>query len=907
MGEHQQRRRPDDSVNIGILTNHPKSVEERVYLRWSTDFFITSHMVGAAGSGLNYSATIPAQPAGTGVQDRVTTSTADLSALVTSGTIDPLTLATSSNSHFVVAPGANPSPTPTATPPPTPTATPSATATATIPPSPTPTATPTATPTSSPTPTPTSTPTPAPGSFAEVILATEPANLKGYWKCNETSGTTLADSSGNSKNLTITGAINTNYWLGEAGEQGTCFRTDGVAGYASRNDSVIPSLNSTNFTLFALFKGGTDFTAGNALSISSSLSGNDRAGMGAAPSSSTASAQARGNSTIMNSAFTGGTAFNGSWHAVAFRRNGTAFNIFVDGVSVATTTATLATGSTCNRTSLMHLLTSGTTQYAKGRIQHAAIWNRALSDSEIVAIQTARSINPTPTPTPSPTPTPTTTATPTATATATFTPTPTATATFTPTPTAMATFTPTPTATFAPTPALSGLTYNGGAPFVDGTNLVSGTSYTVTAQANAATRSVVFHKDGSDVKTDSAVPFDFTWTPSVLGNHPFTATPWSSINGTGTSGASMTVTYTVVAASSPTPTPTSTLTPTGSSTPTPTPGSFAEVILATEPANLKGYWKCDEASGTTLADSSGNSKNLTITGAINANYWLGEAGEQGTCFRTDGVAGYASRNDSVIPSLNSTNFTLFALFKGGTDFTAGNALSISSSLSGNDRAGMGAAPSSSTASAQARGNSTIMNSAFTGGTAFNGSWHAVAFRRNGTAFNIFVDGVSVATTTATLATGSTCNRTSLMHLLTSGTTQYAKGSIQHAAIWNRALSDSEIVAIQTARSINPTPTPTPSPTPTPTTTATPTATATSTFTPTPAATATFTPTATATATATFTPTPTATATFTPTATVEPSATATATIPPSPTPTATDTVTPTPTATATFTPTPTANP
>ena len=99
-------------------------------------------------------------------------------------------------------------------------------------------------------------------------------------------------------------------------------------------------------------------------------------------------------------------------------------------------------------------------------------------------------------------------------------------------------------------------------------------------------------------------------------------------------------------------------------TPTPTPGSFAAVILATEPANLKGYWKCDETSGTTLADSSGNSKDLTITGAINTNYWLGETGEQGTCFRTDGVAGYASRNDAVIPSLDNTNFTLFRPLQG---------------------------------------------------------------------------------------------------------------------------------------------------------------------------------------------------------------------------------------------------
>src|ERR1044071_636286 len=113
---------------------------------------------------------------------------------------------------------------PSASPTPTATVTPTAIPTAT----PTPTAIPTATPT--PTGSPTATPTPTPGSFAAVILATEPANLKGYWKCNETSGTTLADSSGNSKHLTITGAINTNYWLGETGEQGRCFRTDGVAG-----------------------------------------------------------------------------------------------------------------------------------------------------------------------------------------------------------------------------------------------------------------------------------------------------------------------------------------------------------------------------------------------------------------------------------------------------------------------------------------------------------------------------------------------------------------------------------------------------------------------------------------------------------------------------------------------------
>ena len=107
----------------------------------------------------------------------------------------------------------------------------------------------------------------------------------------------------------------------------------------------------------------------------------------------------------------------------------------------------------------------------------------------------------------------------------------------------------------APTPALGGLTYNAGTPFVNGVNLISGRSYTVTAQADANTQSVLFKRDGATVKTDSAVPFDFTWTPSVSGNHSFAATPWSGTGATGISGASITVNYNVLPVSTPTPTP----------------------------------------------------------------------------------------------------------------------------------------------------------------------------------------------------------------------------------------------------------------------------------------------------------------------------------------------------------------
>src|SRR5205809_7505815 len=121
-------------------------------------------------------------------------------------------------------------------------------------------------------------------------------------------------------------------------------------------------------------------------------------------------------------------------------------------------------------------------------------------------------------------------------------------------------------------PALSGLTYNGGIAFFNGILLTQGTSYTITAQAITSTQSVVFKRDGVVVKTDSATPLDFTFTPTSIGTHYFVATPWSLTGGTGASGASITVTFNVVAPT-PTPSPTATPTPTPSTTPisTPTP------------------------------------------------------------------------------------------------------------------------------------------------------------------------------------------------------------------------------------------------------------------------------------------------------------------------------------------------
>ena len=86
--------KPGDAIVVTIATSQPKSPEERIYLRWTTDSFITSNLVQASSSGVTYSATIPGQPAKTFVQYSIVTSTIALDPVLKSGELDPLILAT---------------------------------------------------------------------------------------------------------------------------------------------------------------------------------------------------------------------------------------------------------------------------------------------------------------------------------------------------------------------------------------------------------------------------------------------------------------------------------------------------------------------------------------------------------------------------------------------------------------------------------------------------------------------------------------------------------------------------------------------------------------------------------------------------------------------------------------------
>lgn len=211
------------------------------------------------------------------------------------------------------------------------------------------------------------------------------------------------------------------------------------------------------------------------------------------------------------------------------------------------------------------------------------------------------------------------------------------------------------------------------------------------------------------------------------------------------------------------------------------------VILATQPSSLKGYWKCDETSGTTLVDSSGTGNDLALTGG----YTLNQSGLVGASITFNGTSGYASRSDSVLGNSPSA-FTIFALAKVSSAtalriFSIGNSADNDSAISIQASGGGGAGFH--------RADAGGANSILTGGGPFvDNSWHMICFRLSGGIYTLFIDGTILHQEAAAPGT-TTLNRTAIGALLRASASNFWPGSIQHVAVWDTALTDNEVDTI----------------------------------------------------------------------------------------------------------------
>jgi len=204
---------------------------------------------------------------------------------------------------------------------------------------------------------------------------------------------------------------------------------------------------------------------------------------------------------------------------------------------------------------------------------------------------------------------------------------------------------------------------------------------------------------------------------------------------------------------------------------------------------LVGWWKLDETSGTTAADSSGNDNDGTLVNMDPATDWIG--GQVGGALDFDGANDYVNcGNDS---SLDITDEITIAFW-------------INTDDSGNNEDNPYVIKSDNTYAIKHKTNNNIEFYIYDGvryatwysvDSSFNGQWHHVAGTYDGSVLNLYVDGELKDTANHT---GSINTDTYNLNIARNSeiTSRFYDGAIDDVRIYNRALGPEEIAGLANA-------------------------------------------------------------------------------------------------------------
>lgn len=234
----------------------------------------------------------------------------------------------------------------------------------------------------------------------------------------------------------------------------------------------------------------------------------------------------------------------------------------------------------------------------------------------------------------------------------------------------------------------------------------------------------------------------------------------------------------------------------GTSNQTLAPTSFNALRLE-EPreTNLVGYWKLDEGQGTTLYDLSGSGDNGTLSAAgatrqttVPASVGFDDAGS----VILNGTSGYASLGITNLPANNAAQtISLWANFSstGGTQ----NMIAL-------DNAGAG----SGVQLGIRGGNVTVWG--WGGGTLVaatppsTGAWHHLAYTFDGASDTLYIDGVAVATAASTHSATSVSAAVAAAYLGTyDGGSELYGGSLDDVRVYKVALTAAQIAQLAAGR------------------------------------------------------------------------------------------------------------
>ncbi len=219
----------------------------------------------------------------------------------------------------------------------------------------------------------------ASASYSSAVLADGPV---GYWRLGETSGTSVADTTGSPPGSLVGGV--TEGVAGVAGDGNTAFGFNGTNGYVTIGDRANLDFTSQGFAVEAWVKPNTISTVSGAVLQKGDASGYPgwqyRLAM-------TSAGKWRGtvfvgstNITVTDSSTPSTTA----WTHLALVRNAGQITLYVNGAAVAATTFS---GNVNTSVGMLAIGRSGanSTNYFNGAVDEVAIYPTALSSSQVLA------------------------------------------------------------------------------------------------------------------------------------------------------------------------------------------------------------------------------------------------------------------------------------------------------------------------------------------------------------------------------------------------------------------------------------------------------------------------------------------------------------------------------------------
>jgi hypothetical protein len=206
-------------------------------------------------------------------------------------------------------------------------------------------------------------------------------------------------------------------------------------------------------------------------------------------------------------------------------------------------------------------------------------------------------------------------------------------------------------------------------------------------------------------------------------------------------------------------------------------------------SDLVVHYQMDQASGTSVTDSSGNNLHASLTGGTS---WV--AGQSGNALGLNGTNAYASLPSGVVSQL--TDFTISTWVKVTSnsdwarifDFGTGSTSYMFLTADAGGTPGLRFAISNSGNGAEQQ---ISINTALAVGT-----WKHVSVTKSGSTGILYVDGVEVArNSTMTLSPSSLGNTTQNYIGRSQFSDPYLNGALDDFRIYNRALSSSEVNAL----------------------------------------------------------------------------------------------------------------